>query len=287
MPPLDLHTHSTRSDGVKSPSWVIRRAAANGANTIALTDHDTLAGVPEAIRAGREHGLRIIAGVELGVHTDALGELHVLGYFPAVNDPSDPRLFQFERQLAIYRDDRDARAESIIERLAELGCPIELARVKHFASDGSVGRPHIARAVVEAGHVESVQEAFDRYLHDHGPAYVARELLSLEASIQLIHDAGGLASLAHPSRYREPDAAIDEFAASGGDAIEVYYRNDDRETIARGEQKARQRRLLMTVGSDWHGLHEGESEPATVAVPAEAVERLLAAFATLEAEPIR
>ena len=286
MPRLDLHTHSVCSDGVMSPTWVVERAAANGAELVALTDHDTLAGVGEAIEAGRACQTRVIAGVELGVDANEFGELHVLGYFPAVADSSDAGIPEVARQLSSYRDGRDSRARLMIERLAELGYPIDATLVKTFSDDESIGRPHVARALVAAGHVASVQEAFDRFLHDGGPAYVARNLLSLKSSVQLIHGAGGFASLAHPSRCAEPAAAISAFAAVGGDAVEVYYRNDDRETIARGEQQARRHGLLMTGGSDWHGLHEGECEPATVPVPDEVVDRLLAAFAALEAEAV-
>ena len=284
MARLDLHMHSTHSDGVRSPVWVVERAAANGAELIALTDHDTLAGVTEAVEAGRNLGVRVIPGVELGVHTSAFGELHVLGYFPAAIDGSDSRLSAFEQQLTRYRDERGSRAERIISRLEELGCPIDPIRVAEIAGGGAIGRPHIARALVEVGHVASVQEAFDRYLHNSGPAYVARELMGLETSVELIHAAGGFASLAHPSRYREPAAAMDAFAAAGGDAIEVFYRNDDAETIARGLQRVRNHRLLATVGSDWHGVGEAECEPGTVDAPNHAVERVLEAFARLESE---
>ena len=284
MARLDLHLHSTHSDGLRSPAWVDQRAAANGAEVIALTDHDTLAGVTQAVEAGRNLGLRVIPGVELGVHTPALGELHVLGYFPAASDGTDPHLTAFEQQLTRYRDERGSRAEVMISRLKELGCPIDPVRVTEIAGGGSIGRPHIARALVEAGHVASVQEAFDRYLHNDGPAYVARQLLGLERSVELIHAAGGLASLAHPSRHREPEAAMDTFAAAAGDAIEVFYRNDDAETIARGLQRTRSHRLLATVGSDWHGLNEAEREPASVAAPDHAVEQVLEAFARLESE---
>lgn len=287
MSRLDLHMHSTHSDGVMSPTWVVERAAANGAALIALTDHDTLTGVPEAIEAGRACGVRIIAGVELGVQADALGELHVLGYFPMVSNGSEPAIKQVEDQLSAYRDERGHRAALMIGRLAQLGYPIDPDRVEELAEGGAVGRPHVARALAEAGHVSSVQEAFDRFLHNDGPAYVARALLGLETSVQLVHDSGGFTSLAHPSRYAEPEAAIDAFANAGGDALEVYYRRDDPETVARGEQKAREHRLLMTVGSDWHGLHEGECEPGTVSAPDDAVDRVLSAFQVLEAEATR
>ena len=196
MPRLDLHLHSIHSDGRKSPEWVVQQAAANGAELIALTDHDTLSGVAEAQAEGRRRKVEVVAGVEIGVNDPDLGELHVLGYFS-----DDAPLHDFEAQLTAYRTERESRAERTVERLAELGLDIDFEAVARHADGGSIGRPHIARALVEAGHVESVQEAFDRFLRNDGPAYVARTLLSLRDSVAMIHAGGGFASLAHPTRY--------------------------------------------------------------------------------------
>ena len=278
MARLDLHTHSIRSDGVREPAWVVERAAANGAELIALTDHDTLDGVAEAISAGRRCGIRVIPGVELGVHADQLGEVHVLGHFPQADGADAPALRDLQHQLAAYRQERRSRAQQILDRLADLGVRLDPRRVAAIAaSDGgaetSVGRPHIARAMVEAGHADSVADAFNRFLRNSGPAYVARRVLGLSESIEVIQQAGGLATLAHPTRYDQPDLAIDAFARAGGDGLEVYYRRDPPDLIAEGEAQAARYGLFLTVGSDWHGLHDDECEPASVEAPDQAVDR--------------
>lgn len=269
MPRLDLHLHSVHSDGTKPPGWVVQQAAANGAELVALTDHDTLSGVADAQSAGRELGIDVIAGVEIGVNVPELGELHVLGFF----GDSAP-LADFEAQLTAYRSERESRAVRTVERLAELGLPVEYEWIALLADGASIGRPHIARALVEAGHVESVREAFDRFLRNDGPAYIARTLLSLRDSIVMIHEAGGFASLAHPTRYAESEAASLAFAAAGGDGLEIYYRNDGAEEVANGHQLAGRLGLVPTVGSDFHGLHPDELRPGSVPIPEPAAKQL-------------
>lgn len=264
---VDLHTHSRHSDGARAPEWVIRRAAANGASLIALTDHDTLTGVPEALRAGRDAGLRVLAGVELGTRDDELGEIHVLGYFPQITAPDDPALDRIQSAVRGYHDDRLTRGRAIVERLKALDLPIAWNQVEQIADSAPVGRPHIARALLQIGAVASVQEAFDRYLHDDGPAYVARRLLNIEHAVALIHAHHGLAGLAHPTRARDPEAAARRFAAAGGDAIEVWYRNDSPQQVARTLDLAHRTALTPTAGSDWHGLHANEIEPGAAAQP--------------------
>jgi len=267
---LDLHLHSVHSDGTQLPEWVVQRAAANQAELIALTDHDTFSGVAAAQAEGRRRAVHVIAGVEMSVSDPALGELHVLGYVP-----QGPQLADLEAQLTTYRNERESRAERTVERLGVLGLDIDYESVLRLADGAAIGRPHIARALVEAGHVESVQEAFDRYLHNGGPAYVARTLLSLRDSVAMIHDAGGFASLAHPTRYPEPEQVVLAFAASGGDGVEIYYRRDGPDTVANGEQLAQRLGLIPTVGSDFHGLHPDELLPASVPIPDHAARRLI------------
>ena len=270
MARLDLHTHSTCSDGTMPPQWVVQQAAQHGAELIALTDHDTLAGVPAAQAAGRTLGIDVIGGVEIGVHDPGLGELHVLGYF----SPMAP-LNDLEEQLSAYREERQSRARRMVERLEALGLALEYESVLRIADGASVGRPHIARALVEAGHVETVQEAFDRYLSNEGAAYVPRTLLSLSDSLELIGRTGGFPTLAHPTRYDDPVAAATAFAAAGGRGLEIYYRNDSPDEIANGELLARRLGLVPTVGSDFHGLHRDELPPAGVPVPDQAANRML------------
>ncbi len=267
---LDLHLHSVHSDGTQSPEWVVQQAAVNQAELIALTDHDTFSGVAAAQAEGRRRAVHVIAGVEMSVSDPALGELHVLGYVP-----QGPQLADLEAQLTTYRNERESRAERTVERLGVLGLDIDYESVLRLADGAAIGRPHIARALVNAGHVESVQEAFDRYLHNGGPAYVARTLLSLRDSVAMIHHAGGFASLAHPTRYPEPEQAVLAFAASGGDGVEIYYRRDGPDTVANGEQLAQRLGLIPTVGSDFHGLHPDELLPASVPIPDHAARRLI------------
>ena len=270
MARLDLHTHSTHSDGVRPPEWVVQQAAECGAELLALTDHDTLLGVEFAQAEGRRRGVEVIAGVEIGVNDPVLGELHVLGYFPA-NAP----LSDLERQLADYRHERQSRARRTVERLSELGLEIDYERVAAIADGASIGRPHVARALVEAGHVESVPDAFNRFLRNDGPAYIPRALLSLTDSLAMIHAASGFASLAHPTRYDEPTSATVAFADAGGDGLEIYYRNDGPDEIANGQQLARTLGLTPTIGSDYHGLHPDEIRPANVPMPDHAAEQII------------
>ena len=270
MARLDLHMHSTCSDGRHAPAWVIQQAAANGAELAALSDHDTLAGVAEAREAASALGVALVAAVEISVIDPALGELHVLGYLPSRGE-----LLDLEAQLSAYRDERLGRARRTIELLEALGAPIDEECVIRHAGGGVIGRPHIARALVDAGHVQSVQEAFDQYLHNGGPAFVQRSVLSMAESVELIHSADGIASLAHPTRYRETDASIESFAAAGGDGIEVYYRNDPADVVAHGERLANRLGLVPTGGSDFHGIHPDEMLPAGAAMPDHAADRLM------------
>ena len=263
---VDFHLHTTASDGVHPPSEVLRRAAENGATCIALTDHDAIT-VLEC--SGPPDETRLIAGVELGVDAGPLGELHLLGYFPGGGFES--LLAELERM----RRDRLARGERTVARLAELGLPVAWNRVLEIADGASVGRPHIARAMVEAGRVDSVQDAFDRWLRDGGPAYIPRAILPLQEAVDLIHADGGVASLAHPNRYIDPAAAVRAAAEAGADAIEAYYARDSAEKTARSEALAAEHGLLASAGTDFHGLHPGEPEPGSLDAPDEALEPFL------------
>lgn len=282
MARIDLHSHSNRSDGVHDPQWVVRRAARNGAQLFALTDHDTLDGVADALDAAQALNLTLIPGIELGAHHDPIGEVHVLAHFPSAGSAQDPALHNLQTTLARYRQQRIDRARETLDRLRQLGIELDFDRVADIARHDrrtAVGRPHIARAMVEAGHADSVQDAFNRFLANHQSAYVPRQLLTVRESIDLIHDAHGLATLAHPNRYDQPDIAVHDFANYGGDGLEVYYRVDPPDLIALAESWARDYDLLPTVGSDWHGLSNRETEPATVDAPDHIVEQLLSRYA--------
>ena len=265
---IDLHTHSTASDGKLRPSEVVRLAKQLGIGTLALTDHDTTVGALEAQQAGRQVGIKVIAGVEInseGEHGDA----HILGYFI---DPSEPCL---QEQLLAIRDARVGRAKGMIKKLAELGMPIQWERVLAMAGDASsIARPHIARAMVEAGHVASVQEAFDKYIDNDGPAYVNRLRLTMGEAVSAIHDAGGLAVMAHPAESKLAHL-IPQLVGAGLDGIEVYYPKHTPIQQAELLELAARYDLLVTGGSDFHTLEDAShGQLGCVDVPPEVVEKL-------------
>lgn len=243
---VDLHMHSTASDGVLRPAEVVKLAKARGLRTIALTDHDTTDGLSEAIETGRQIGLEVIGGFEINSETD-LGHLDFLAY------GCDPDNVALQNQLLEIRDARVGRAKGMVRKLAELGVPVAWERVLHFASDAkSIARPHVARALVEAGHVASTQEAFDKYLNDDGPAYVHRLELKPKEVIDVIHQAGGVIVLAHPA-HAGTTHLVPQLAAFGLDGVEVYYFDHTDAHKAELLALADQHQLLVTGGSDFHG----------------------------------
>jgi len=284
---IDLHVHSTASDGTLSPSEVVREAHARGLCAIALTDHDTMDGVAEALQAGMRLGVEVIPGVELNTESPA-GEVHVLGYFPPPegwSPEADPAGHgagvvgavidrEFYDLLASRRDSRAERARKMVQRLRELGMPLSYEDVLRQAGDAPVGRPHIARALLEAGYVESVKEAFDRWLHRGGPAYVPREKLSPAEAVQAIIDAGGVPVLAHPRRI-DGQWVIQELIDAGLEGLECYYPEHTPEQTERYLGLAREHGLVVTGGTDYHGPRSPhDADLGSLPVPPEAVEQL-------------
>ena len=265
----DFHTHSNRSDGILSPAALIRRAAANGVRTIALTDHDTTEGVSEAAQAAAEAGIRLIPGLELSADLPDGGDAHILGYFTTIEQPA------LQAQLAAYRDGRMARGKTMLAKLSELGMELSWDRVLEIAGEAAVGRPHVAEALVEVGHVESVRDAFDRFLHTGGPADAQREKLPPEEAIALIRDAGGVAVLAHPSFLPDAGTAVVQLTAAGLEGLEVYYKNYTPEEVAGYRALADEHGLVPAGGSDYHGIHDDEREPGDIPFNAEDVARFL------------
>ena len=265
---IDLHVHTTASDGTLSPSDTVRRAAELGVALLSITDHDTTEGIPEAQQAAAASDIVLLSGVELSVGSGER-EIHVLGYFVA---PDHPRL---QSALARVRGGRDVRNERILARLKELGAPLELQRVRQIAGDGSVGRPHIAAALVEAGHVNSQGEAFGRYLARGKPGYVGRERLSVDEAAQVIREAGGLPVVAHPAKSGLI-GQIEELAAGGMEGIEVFHSDHSERDVEILLAIAREGNLLVTGGTDSHGPHSGKwVEIGSVAVPEWVGEELL------------
>lgn len=246
---IELHAHSTASDGTLDPADLVARAAAVGVTTLAVTDHDTVDGCPAAIAAGSPDGVRVVPGIELTVRV-ARGTFHLLGYFA---EPAPPALMERMDDIARTREQRNA---TIMARLAALGAPVDPDVVRACAT-GRVGRPHIAAALVAAGHCNDYLDAFDRYLGDGGAAYVPAGAIDPVEAVQLVKAARGAASLAHPATLRltpsELDALVGELAGAGLDAVEAY-----RGDTPVGEQEAyaalaARHGVLATGGSDYHG----------------------------------
>ena len=255
---VDLHMHSTASDGSRTPADVVRAAAFAGLAAIALTDHDTVAGLAEAQVAGAELGVRIVNGVELSaVEGDA--ETHLLGLH--LRD-----VLVIERELGALRDMRERRGQRIVEKLVALGVLVTFDDVLAQASGGAVGRPHVARALVADGWATDVRDAFDRYLGAGKPAYVAKDQLGMADAIAIIHSAGGLAVLAHPggAGTRERLTAL---MALGLDGVEVKHPGHSPSDTARLSAVAAQLGLVISGGSDWHGAAEGPRTIGMMQVP--------------------
>ncbi|MBT2423643.1 PHP domain-containing protein [Streptomyces sp. ISL-22] len=247
---IDLHTHSTASDGTDTPADLVRHAAAAGLDVVALTDHDTTRGHAEAI-AALPRGLTLVTGAELSCRIDGIS-MHMLAY---LFDPEEPALLA-ERELV--RDDRVPRAQGMVAKLNELGVPVTWEQVSRIAGDGSVGRPHVATALVELGVVPTVGDAFTQdWLADGGRAFVEKHETDPFEAIRLIKAAGGAAVFAHPAASKRgrtvPESAIAEMAAAGLDGIEVDHMDHDPDTRARLRGLAKELGLLTTGSSDYHG----------------------------------
>ncbi|MGW1376768.1 PHP domain-containing protein [Streptomyces sp. NPDC002446] len=247
---IDLHTHSTASDGTDTPAELVRNAAAAGLDVVALTDHDTVGG-HAAARAALPAGLTLVTGAELSCRLDGVS-LHMLAY---LFDPQEPEL---ARERELVRDDRVPRARAMVAKLRDLGVPITWERVARIAGDGAVGRPHLATALVELGVVDSVSDAFtSEWLANDGRAYVHKHELDPFEAIRLVKAAGGVTVFAHPLAVKRgscvPESAIAELAAAGLDGIEVDHMDHDAPTRARLRGMAADLGLLTTGSSDYHG----------------------------------
>jgi 3',5'-nucleoside bisphosphate phosphatase len=264
---IDLHTHSLRSDGALSPADLVRRAAARGVRIQALSDHDTLAGVAEAVATGDPLGVRIIAATELNTESE-WGDAHVLGYFI---DPADSAL---EQRLRWLRENRGRRIELMVEKLDALGYTVDLARVLEIAQGGALGRPHLAQALFEKGYVNTYDEAFDTLIAKDSPAYVARVGLTPLEAVTLVREHGGVPSLAHPGTVIGLEDVLPKLVAAGLAGIEAYYGEHSPEMTARCLDLARELDLVPTGGSDFHGRGEHGTDLGGVFVPPETIERL-------------
>jgi len=250
MPGIDMHTHSVRSDGTNTVAENVALAVERGLAGIAVTDHDTTAGLEEAVAAAAGTDLSIVPGIEFSAEHDG-ASLHVLAYWM---DPADPELVAELRRLT---DTRFRRGELMVENLQALGYDISFERVHEIAGDDLVARPHIAQAMVEAGIVPTEKDAFDRFISDGGPAYVPKHALAPLDALALIRAAGGVCVLAHPAMWKGngsvPDALIQEMAGGGMGGLEVDHPDHDPEQRAHYRALAERLDLVPTGASDCHG----------------------------------
>ena len=262
----DLHLHTHFSDGTYTPVELAAHAKSQGLSAVSLTDHDTVEGCTPMALACAHEAIEFIAGTELTAEVGGT-ELHLLGY---LIDTSHPRLLL---EMARFQTARQERIREIVARLNRLNVPLEAGAVFALASCRSPGRPHVGRALVQAGVCVDVDEAFERFLKKHRPAWVPKFKITAEAAIELIHSARGLAVIAHPGLNRN-DAAIPRLAAAGLDGLECYHSKHTPAACQRYAEMARQLGLLITGGSDCHGLNKGQPLIGTVKLPYEYVQRL-------------
>jgi 3',5'-nucleoside bisphosphate phosphatase len=279
MPGIDLHTHTVYSDGTFSPRELLELARHRGLDVVAVTDHDTTDGLAEAFASGEEMGVEVIPGVEFSTVREGDG-VHILCY---LMDPSHPELVAELRRL---REDRFSRGERMVGKLRELGYPITFERVREIARGGNIIRPHVAQALVEAGVVPTLREAFsEELIGSGGRAYVQKHALHPLEAIALIHRAGGACVLAHPGTWREaapvPDDVIDELAEAGVDGLEALHPEHTPELQARYVALAEARGLIWTGSSDCHGTRYDPVRLGMRRTPPEQLEALRARAAEL------
>ena len=259
---IDLHTHSRFSDGTDSPAALVRKAAAQGLSAIALTDHDTLAGLEEAEHEAAAAGIGLIRGIELAVQDDDLGELHLLGLFMPRPSPEHSPGYSKDMGgiIGVLQGQRLIRNQAMLDVLAAMGMPMTMDDVREHSGNEAIGRPHIALAMKSKGYVPSRKEAFERYIGWNGSAFIPRMLLSPAEGIRILREQGATVALAHPCLSRRMiasrlDAILCEFRGYGLEAIEAYYSSHDPEQTRLCVRLADKHELLLTGGSDYHGTN--------------------------------
>ncbi len=266
---IDLHLHTLASDGRLTPTELIQLVVKQGLKTVSITDHDSTEGLAEAYEAAKEFPhLRIIPGIEMSADLPG-NEVHVLGYFLDYHD------VEFQATLTEFRRGRVDRAQIMVEKLDALGMHVEWEQVQRFAGDGSVGRPHIALALVEAGYFKEPKEAFKEYLGNDGLAYYDRPKLNPIESVEMIKRVGGVPVLAHPTFMNDMESGITELKKVGLLGMEVYYAQYDDGTVRHLARLAKEYDLIPCGGSDYHGLgNSGEPLPGTLGPPDETINLL-------------
>ena len=271
MSKVDLHLHSTASDGRLSPADVVRKAAEAGLTVIALADHDTVDGIAPALEAAKTFPqIRVLPGVEISTFIPK-GEVHILGYLIDYTHP------ELQATLRRMRTSRQERAQRMIAKLKNLGLPVEWERVQEIVGSGSIGRPHIAQAMLERGYITSVKEAFNNYIGWGGLAYVERDKMPPAEAVKLILRVNGLPVLAHPFTINDPEAIVIELKASGLLGIEAYYDGYTAEESKKLVNLAKRYGLIATGGSDFHGIDASiETMIGGADVPTASAEQLIA-----------
>jgi len=266
---VDLHLHTTASDGRLSPTELVALLKTQGLETVSISDHDTTEGLAETYAAAKEiPNLRIIPGIELSadIFDD---DVLILGYFIRYEDPD------FQAVLKEYRWGRVGRGKAMVEKLASFGLDVSWERVQEIAGDAAIGRPHIAMALVEKGYFKEPREAFDEYLGNEGLAYVDREKKGPQGTLDLLSSVGGVAVLAHPTYLKDMEATIGQLKPLGLVGMEVYYAQYPPETVLELAALARKYDLIPCGGSDYHGMGNwGEPLPGTLGPPLESVRAL-------------
>ncbi len=251
---VDLHSHTTASDGTQPPAYNVQMAKEAGLAGIAITDHDTVSGIAEALSEGERLGVLVVPGVEISTVADQQ-DIHVLGYYINVQDPV------FLKRLAMLRSTRDLRNEMIVEKLQQLGLSITMDEVtaglgRVLQDNETIGRPHIADLMVRKQYVNSIEEAFDKYLGKQGAAYVNPPRIHPKEAIEWIKESGGCAVLAHPGLYHK-DELVEQLILDGLDGIEVYHSDHSDADETRYLEMALRHNLIVTAGSDFHGERHG------------------------------
>lgn len=275
---VDLHLHTTASDGTLSPSELVHKAVSLELSALSITDHDSFGGIDEATAVAREHDIELIPGVELSSYYRGQ-DVHILGYFIDYRDPV------LTERLRYLRESRELRARKIVEKLSDRGAEVTWADVEKYAKGEAVGRPHVAQALVDRGVVGNISEAFELYLGRNGPAYVPKYVLDLEDIFDIIHGAGGLASLAHPNHWGADRKVIEKLSDRGLDAVEVWHIDHSEEDTRLYTEIANELGLLLTGGSDCHGARKKHGFViGTLDIPDEIIEPLRDRAAEIRAE---
>ena len=266
---IDLHVHTNASDGKLAPAELVALAASRGVGLLAIADHDTVSGITPALAAARQHhGLQIIPAIELSSYAPG-NEVHVLGYFIRHDNP------ELAEELQVLQNSRGERARAIVDKLQGLGLDISLTRVQEIAGEGSIGRPHIAQALMEKGYVSDFREVFDKYLGHGGPAYVERHKLTPAQAVGLVLRCGGIPVLAHPTTLNL-DELLPGLLSAGLMGLEVYYKDFSPETRQNLANLAKRHHLIATGGTDYHGIESTEVMLGEAGVPAVVAEELFA-----------